>query len=115
MSTPEGKIKARVKDVLNRHAGLHYDMPVPGGYGKVTLDFVGCYYGFYFAIETKAGLAGPTVRQEIVMDKIMNAGGMAFLVNDDPMTMMAVDRWLMKVEQHVRLARTQSLSGAVQP
>ena len=52
--TPEGKVKAKVSKLLQEFEEiLFYDMPVPGGYGKSTLDYVCCYRGLYFVVETK--------------------------------------------------------------
>ena len=49
--TPEGKVKQKVKKLLDEYR-VHYDMPVPCGYGKQMLDFHCCYHGRYFAIES---------------------------------------------------------------
>lgn len=51
MTTPEGKIKEKIRMVLEtyRERGiLYYYMPVPVGYGRSTLDYLGfiCGYGF---------------------------------------------------------------------
>lgn len=51
-------------------------MPVPSGYGVPTLDFIGCYKGFFFAIETKAPGKEPTPRQRKTI-KDIGANGTA--------------------------------------
>lgn len=79
--TPEGKVKAKVKDVLRKH-GAYYHMPVQNGMGAPSLDFVCCHKGLYFAIETKAGNKQPTPRQETTINQIRLAGGLAFVINE---------------------------------
>jgi hypothetical protein len=112
--TPEGKTKDRIKAVLKRRQGLHYDMPVPSGYGKRTIDFIGCFRGLYFGIEAKAGLGTPTAGQAAIMARITEAGGVAFHVNDDPNSLLALIQWLDRVEQgHVHLKAASGHRGAV--
>lgn len=74
MKTPEGKLKDQVKAFL-KERGAYYHMPVQMGYGSPTLDFIGCYQGKFFAIETKAPGKGPTPRQNATMRIIEDAGG----------------------------------------
>jgi hypothetical protein len=82
-TTPEGKVKASIKRILDPlKPALYYDMPVPSGYGKSTLDFIGCYYGYYFAIEAKAGKKIPTERQDGTIDDMQQSGAVVFVVND---------------------------------
>ena len=81
MTTPEGKVKARVKKVLAAH-GAYWHCPVQNGMGAPSLDFVGCYRGRYFAIETKAGNKGMAPRQETTAEEIRAAEGLVFLIND---------------------------------
>ncbi len=72
----ERKLKVEVMDMLNE-AGAWYFMPVPTGMQAATLDFLGCYKGWFFAIETKRPGEVPTERQTIVMQRIKDAGGFA--------------------------------------
>lgn len=80
MSTPEAKVKAAVKKLLASYDGLYYNMPVPGGYGEPMLDFVGCFKGKFFMVETKAEGKKLTPRQEYVRLRVENAGGRVFIV-----------------------------------
>lgn len=82
-TTPEGKVKQKVKEVLKRYRGIYFDMPVPGGFGKPTLDFVGCYNSFYFAIETKAAGKEPTIRQRQTIKEMREAGGAVFVITGE--------------------------------
>lgn len=81
--TPEGKVKAGITKLLKRHAPyVFYDMPVPGGYGKSTLDYVGWVCGRAFAIEAKAKGKLPTKRQETTIKEMMAAGAVVFVIDE---------------------------------
>ena len=81
--TPESKIKNRVKKILDE-LGVYYFMPATGGYGRSGIpDIVGCYKGVFFAIECKAGKGTTTALQERELKRITNAGGIAWVVNED--------------------------------
>lgn len=82
-ATPEGKVKATVSKLLKSVDGLFYTMPVPSGYGESTLDYIGCYRGKYFAIETKAPGKKPTDRQKMIIEKMRHAGGAVFVIDGD--------------------------------
>lgn len=81
--TPEGKVKAKVSGLLKATPSLYYFMPVQGGYGAATLDYLGCYLGRFFAIETKKPRAKPTERQLQTIASIERAGGKVFVVDGD--------------------------------
>lgn len=83
MSTPEGKVKRKVTELLKKYSGLYYEMPVPGGYGKSGLDYFGCYKGKFFSVETKAPGKKPTERQQLTMSAITRAGGAVFVIDGD--------------------------------
>ena len=54
VATPEHKIKQQIKAILDKYGDdIYWYMPVPTGYGKRTLDFLGCAWGIFFAIEAK--------------------------------------------------------------
>jgi hypothetical protein len=80
VKTPEGKIKDVVKKVLTKH-GAYYFMPVQNGYGAATLDFLCCYNGLFFAIETKAPGKKLTERQELTKASMNKAGGLVFVID----------------------------------
>lgn len=81
--TPEAKVKKRVKEILDK-LGAYYFMPATGGYGRSGIpDIVGCLNGVFFAVECKAGKGIPTALQEREINKIRNAGGHAWLVNEE--------------------------------
>jgi Holliday junction resolvase len=82
-STPEGKVKSRVKKILD-DAGAYHFMPATGGFGRSGVpDIVGCHKGLFFAIECKAGKGIPTALQERELRNIKSAGGEAWVVNEE--------------------------------
>ncbi len=81
--TPEGKVKAKVTALLKGLDAVYYHMPVPGGFGGTTLDYIGCYRGRFFGIETKKPGAKPTDRQKQIIASIERAGGVAFVIDGD--------------------------------
>ncbi len=112
-STPEGKIKEKVKSLLNMYgcvpasmaarATLAHDgwyfMPVGGPMSGVSgiPDFVGHFYGRFFAIETKADeTKKPTVLQQNQISAINISGANAFVVGG-PDSLSDVETWLTKV------------------
>ena len=80
--TPEGRVKKQVTDIL-RKVGAWWFMPVQTGYGKAGVpDILACYKGRFIAIETKATQANkPTKLQEIQLDGISKAGGLALVIH----------------------------------
>ena len=81
--TPEAKVKKHVKDCLNRH-GVYYAMPLGQSYGRAGIpDFLCCFCGHFFGIETKAGKNTCTKLQLIEHDKIRRAGGTVLVINEN--------------------------------
>jgi hypothetical protein len=55
-STPEKKVKLKVRAILDWDKDIYYFTPMTGGYGRSGVpDIVGCYKGRFFAIECKSG------------------------------------------------------------
>lgn len=79
-STPEGKVKQAIKDVLT-DLEIYYFMPVQNGMGKRTLDFICCVGGHYIGIEAKAPGKAPTRMQDKTIAEIANSGGTCFWIN----------------------------------
>ena len=75
----EKDVKAEVRRFLKQYEPMWLFMPVQTGFGvSGTPDFVGCYMGFSFAIETKFGKAKSTPMQMRQQDIIWQAGGKVF-------------------------------------
>ena len=80
--TPEGKVKAKVRRMLDA-ASVYYFMPATGGYGRSGVsDIVGCCDGKFFAIECKAGKNTTTSLQDLELHKIKKAGGITLVINE---------------------------------
>ena len=87
MGTPEGNVKAAVKGYLRTLPDCWWFMPAAHGYGVNGIpDFVGCYKGVFFAIETKApgklSRLTPLQRQQIAA--INKAHGYAIVTDGLP-------------------------------
>jgi len=81
--TPEGKVKKKVVKILQDH-GAYVVSVVTGGYGKNGVpDIIACVEGLFLAVECKAGDGEATALQNKNLDQICNAGGGAWLVNEN--------------------------------
>lgn len=80
--TPEKKVKDKVAKLL-KEVGAYYFFPATGGYGRSGVpDIVGCFAGRFFGLECKAGKNTTTALQELELEKIRKAGGIALVVNE---------------------------------
>lgn len=79
-TTPEGKVKNKVKALLKKY-GVYYEMHVPCGYGAPGLDFNVCCNGFALYIETKAPGKLVTSRQQRTKTDIEKSGGVVFVID----------------------------------
>jgi Holliday junction resolvase len=81
--TPESKVKAAVVEIL-KSRGAYYFFPVTGGFGRSGIpDIVACYRGWFIGIECKAGNNKTTALQDFELKKIMDAGGVSLIINED--------------------------------
>ena len=104
--TPEGIIKQKIKKLLDTYGEhLYVFMPVPGGYGARTVDYLGCMKGVFFAVEAKRPGKGPTAMQEGTLEKVRDAGGITFVVNDDA-SLAELKRWLDSAMRVVEWSET---------
>lgn len=97
-TTPEGKVKKAVRQVLDR-LGAYYVMPVTGGYGRQGApDFLVCYRGVFIGIETKAGKGKTTALQELNLQNIRDAEGLALVVYEEDVESLEsnLNNWRMK-------------------
>lgn len=80
--TPEGKVKAAVNKIIAAYGDRIYKfMPVPGGYGPSSLDYILCVGGLFVAVETKAPGGKMTARQEFTTKQILASGGLVFEID----------------------------------
>lgn len=84
----EKDVKKAVKEILDE-AGAWYFMPVANGFTAIGIpDFIGCLKGKFIAIETKFGSNKPTRMQEIILNKIKFAGGVALVIRETEISML---------------------------
>ena len=84
MTTPESKVKAKVKRMLEPFGAKCYRfMPVQMGFGAPALDFYFCFYGYFIAVETKTRGKLLTDRQKHTRQQIEAADGLVFVVDDE--------------------------------
>ena len=81
--TPEAKVKKRVKAILDELEVYHFS-PMQNGMGRAGIpDIVACYCGKFIGIECKAGDNKPTALQERELNRILEAGGEAYVINEE--------------------------------
>jgi Holliday junction resolvase len=82
-STPEKKVKDRLRKHLDR-LGVYHFMPPANGFGRAGIpDIVGCMNGQFVAFECKAGKGKTTALQEREIAAIQAHKGWAFVINED--------------------------------
>ena len=80
--TPEAKVKAHIKKILQLH-GVYYAMPMGTGYGNSGVpDFLCCLNGKFLAVEAKANGGLVTALQQKNLGDIQEAGGLWWIVNE---------------------------------
>ena len=89
MSTPEKKVKDKVKKVLEEQ-GCYYFFPATHGYGASGGFDVSCgFYGHFIGIETKADATkNPTALQERNARRAWKAGCSVLLLHKDNLDML---------------------------
>ena len=93
--TPEGKVKAKVKKLLDS-LGIYYFSPYMAGFGRSGIpDIVCCVEGLFLGIECKAGSNKPTALQEREAERIKKAGGITLVVNENELP--ALERLLNNI------------------
>lgn len=93
--TPEGRVKGKVRKLLARYNGLYTYWPVPTGFGKTTLDCLGCYRGQFFVVETKAAGKKPTLLQTEELKSIAASMGKTFVISgEDSPVLEELRAWL---------------------
>jgi hypothetical protein len=98
--TPEGVVKSSVRKLLARYPGMYSYWPVPGGFGRATVDVLGCYRRRFFAVEVKAPGKKPTLRQTQTLMEIQAAMGKTFIVDGDD-GIEELQQWLDKLTEDV--------------
>ncbi len=82
-TTPEAKVKAKIKAILKAH-NIYYAMPIGTGYGNSGVpDFLCCVNGKFLAIEAKAGKGKTTALQEKNLRQIQDSNGWSMVVDEE--------------------------------
>lgn len=83
-STPEGKVKTKVKKLLDSYGALHFS-PMGTGYGVSGVsDIIALVCGTMIAIECKAdGHKKPTELQLNFLRKVIDGGGRGLVIHRD--------------------------------
>jgi Holliday junction resolvase len=88
-TTPESKVKRKVVDLLKVN-GIYYFFPATHGYGRSGVpDVICCVDGKFLAIECKAGDSSPTALQNLEINAIRKAGGVAVVINEKSITTLS--------------------------
>ena len=81
-TTPEGKVKAAVRKILDA-ADVYYFMPAANGFGRAGIpDIICCMNGLFVAFELKAGKGKTTALQDREIAAINTHGGRAYVINE---------------------------------
>lgn len=110
-SGPEKKVKDALKLILKAKFNAYFFMPVQMGMGADTLDFLCCIDGFFVGIETKAPGKEPSPRQNLRMQEIEKAGGIALW--GDNATSIADTLWI-KLTHKKNVLRTDAQGADLQ-
>jgi Holliday junction resolvase len=82
-STPESKVKAKLRKHLDA-LGIYHFMPAANGFGRAGIpDIIGCAGGQFVAFECKAGKGKTTALQDREIQRIQGHKGWAFIINED--------------------------------
>ena len=82
MTTPEKKVKIKVKSILDK-VGAYHCMPATGGYGASGVpDIIACYKGNFIGIECKANGNKPTALQNKHLNNIKKAQGYSMVIDE---------------------------------
>ena len=87
--TPEGRVKQKVKKILDIYREhIYYEMHVPGGYGCTSLDYLGSAsdargVGHAFAVEAKRPGGTPTLRQLGTIERMAQGGVRVFVIDGE--------------------------------
>ena len=88
-STPEGKVKTKVKKLLDKYGALHFS-PMGTGYGVSGVsDIIALYKGRFIAIECKADEKKlPTELQKRFLQRVIEWGGLGLVIHDKNIGML---------------------------
>ena len=101
MTTPEGKIKTKVRALLAEYKNVYCFQPVQTGFGAAGLDFhCAAAWGSIlvaFFIETKAPGETTTPRQDVLIAKLKLLNAKVFVIDGDA-GLRRLETWLDKLQ-----------------
>ncbi len=84
-SGPEAAVKRKVVAHLKK-LDAYYFFPIAGPYARGGVpDIVACIRGKFVGIECKSARGKPTTLQRLELDSILQAGGVALVINPQSM------------------------------
>lgn len=88
-TTPEGKVKTKVKKLLDQYGALHFS-PMGTGYGVSGVsDIIALYKGRFIAIECKADEKKlPTELQKRFLQRVIEWGGLGLVIHSGNIGML---------------------------
>jgi hypothetical protein len=105
--TPEGKVKAAVRKVIESAPQGTYSLWPPGSaYGKPALDVLGARLsdGRMFAVEVKADYKPPTPRQRATIRSMTTGNVTVFVIDEvDSLVLPLLGHWLNTWGEHKQL------------
>ena len=88
-TTPEGKVKTKVKKILDKFGALHFSPFMAGMGASGVSDIICLYKGKFIAIECKADEKKlPTALQLKFLDRVMAWGGIGLVVHDKNLNLL---------------------------
>lgn len=83
MTTPEKKVKDKVRKLL-KERGVYNFMPATHGFGRSGVpDVIACFNSQFIGIECKAGKGTTTALQDRELQLIRESGGKTFVINEN--------------------------------
>lgn len=99
---PEGKVKARIREIFARH-GVEYTHVPASQFGKAGVgDYICCVNGIYLEVEAKAGKGPLSELQKIRRDNIKNANGLYIKVNERNLAKLEALIMILKKQKSIR-------------
>ena len=114
--TPEGKVKALLKDGLSTSPRIWFFMPVSTGLGRKGIpDFIACFDGFFIAMEAKSDIGKATALQKKELMNIYNARGATFIVSGEKQAQDITNRIKERIKDDRPISSYNELLSTIDP